>query len=407
MELGAELAGLQRSAFNYFVQLAHPATGLVRDTSSQSAPASVAVTGMGLSALCVGVERGWISRAEAAQRVLTALRFFDAAAPGRDGFFFHFLDSATGVRAWKCEVSTIDTGLFLLGALCAGAYFDGGGAGEGQIRDLSSRLFRRCNWKAFADPEERIKLAWRPESGFAAQAWAGYNEALLILILAMGAPEHALAPRAYAEWCRGYALKRTYGCSWLYCGPLFTHLFPHIWLDLRGRPDARMREFGLDYWESSLGAIRVQREYARRNPRDFAGYGQAAWGLSACNGPGSSTKRRDAGGHYGYRARGAPFGPDDGTLSPPVAVASFAFEPEFALESLAHWRAAYPDLFGEIGLRGAVNPGLNWICSPFFGLDQGMLCLLLENARSGLIWQIMKRCEPLQLGMNRAGFAAK
>ncbi len=404
MDMGADLDDLQRSSFAYFVRLAHPATGLVPDTSSPGAPASVAVTGMGLTALCVGVERGWMGRNAAARRVLTTLRFFDQAAPGRDGFYFHFLDPATGARVWKCEVSTIDSALFLMGALCAGTYFDGSCDEESQIRAFSDRLLARTNWLAFADPEGRVRLSWRPESGFAAQAWAGYNEALLLLILALGAPEFALGPSSYDRWCLGYGLKRTYGHLWLYCGPLFTHLFPHIWLNLRSRPDTHVRRLGLDYWASSLGAIRVQHEYARRNPRHFAGYGDAAWGLSACDGPGASSKRMSASGHFGYRARGAPFGPDDGTLSPPVAVASAAFDPDLGAAALAHWRANFPHLFGEIGLRGAINPGLGWSCAPFFGLDQGLLCLLLENARSGLLWQIMDRCQPVQTGMRRAGF---
>lgn len=398
-ELPPELANLQRSCFGYFRDLVNPANGLVPDTDAVGSPASIAAVGMALTAWCVGAERGWMPRTETAQLTLSTLRFFAHHAPGTHGFYFHFLHVKTGARAWHSEVSSVDTGLLLLGMLAAGAYYDGKSALEAEIRQLCADLVARADWPWMAGGGPGVRLAWKPESGFSAATWAGYNEALILQILALGAPLFALDAAAYDHWSAHYQFKRTYGWQWAYCGPLFTHLYPHMWLDLRQRTDAVLGTRGLNYFMNTQRAIQVQAEYARRNPRGHIGYQKEAWGISACEGPINPGGRAKP-----YRARGVPFGYDDGTLSPPAALASYCFEPDLAMTAAQHFAGSAPTLRGPHGLHGGVHPGKGWTCQHAYGLDQGMLLILLENARSGLVWQIMEQCPVVQAGFRAAGF---
>jgi hypothetical protein len=388
---------LQHAAFRFLWERTSPDTGLTADTTEES-PASTAVTGMMLTSLCIGVERGWCRRAEAAQRARTALRFFARDAFHCGGLFYHFMDRATGRRKWKCEVSSVDSALLFYGALVAATYFDSNRGPEEEIRALATEVFERADWNLWRQNEPGLCLWWKPEYGFSRYRWTGYSEAILLYLLGMGSPSHTLPRSSYEYYTGTYTRHKTYGREWIYCGPLFTHLFPHLWLDLRHFRD-RSPEHN-NYWLNTHQAVHIQQAYGEHNPRGHAGYSGQCWGLSACDGPGE-IKKNGQPRLYAYRARGAPFGPDDGTLSPPAAIASFVFQPEIAAEAHDQFRRVYPDLWTEYGLRGAVHPGLGWHCTPCYGLDQGMLCILLENARSGLIWEISRRCEVFKQALRR------
>lgn len=392
----ARWESLHRATFDYFWEGTNPENGLTPDTTSEWAPASIAVTGFGLSAYLAGVERGWISRAEAAKRTRAALRFFAERAAHHEGFFFHFLDLGSGERVWQSEVSSIDSTLLYYGMLNSAVYFDRDTVVERDIRQLAADVFGRADWDTWRACEPGVCLWWKPERGFTRYRWSGFSEGVLVYLLGLGSKSHPL-PRTSFDYYRGtFKWHKTYGCEWLYCGPLFTHLFPHLWMDWR----VVRGEF--DLWENTRNAIRIQREYALRNPKCFAGYGANCWGLSACDGPGESGRGRRR--RYSYRARGVPYGPDDGTLSPPVALASLAFDEGAAVDAEACYHERFPHLWTNLGLRGAVNPGLKWICTPCYGLDQGMLCLMLENYRSGLFWDLGRRCPEMSRGVERAGF---
>ena len=423
------LDGLQRAAFDYFVQHSNRSNGLVADTSRPGSHASIAVVGFALSAYPVGVERGWITRADALQRSLAALRFFrdsdQSGTPestGYKGFYFHFLHLDSGTRAWRCEVSLIDTALLLAGMLTAAAYFTAATADEAELRALSDTLYRRADW-CWAQPDgAAVVHGWKPGSGFLNYGWEGYSEALLLYMLGLGSPTHPLTDASFLAWTGTYQWENLYGIDFLYAGPLFIHQFSHAWIDLRGIRDRFMREKNCDYFENSRRATYVQREYAIRNPRSFVGYDGDGWGLSAGDGP-SAPRQQVAGrrqSFYGYAARGVPYGPDDGTISGPSALSSLVFAPEIVLPALRKMlaRGAAPDdcvarasgyndtvrMGAPVALAAKGPRAARWVSEGTFGLDQGMIVLMVENFRSGLLWRLLRGSAPIRTGLKRAAF---
>ena len=415
----AVLDALQRQTFLYFLEEADPETGLVQDNTREGAVASIAATGLGLACYAVAAERGFLSRKEAVGRTLRTLRFLWHAeqstardATGYRGFFYHFLDPSSGRRAWRCELSTIDSTFLFAGALTAATYFDGDGDDERELRDLAAAIYHRADWAWALDGGAAVTHGWRPERGFLPYRWIGYNEALLLYVLGLGSPTHPLPAESYAAWTQGYRWKKIYGHEHLYAGPLFTHQLSHVWLDFRDIQDEYMRQRGIDYFENTRRATLVQQAYARRNPRDFRGYGEDCWGVTASDGPGPAelevegTLRT----FYGYRARGVPWGLDDGTLSPWAVAASLPFAPEEVLRALHHVNRTYPHALGRYGYLCSLNPTFpgeddGWISSAHYGIDQGPVVLMIENYRSGFLWRLMKACAPLVTGLRRAGFA--
>ena len=415
----ALLDRLQRAACGYFVEMGNPRNGLVADTSREGSPSSIAVTGFALSCYPIAVERGWMPRAEALRRSLAALRFFHGSdqsgrpdATGYKGFYYHFLDMHRGSRTWSCELSMIDTALLVAGMLAAREYFDTDAAGERELRELADALYLRVDWRWAQDGRPTIRQGWKPECGFLLYGWDGYNEAVVLYALAAGSPGHAATGACYRAWTLTYQWENLYGHDFLYAGPLFVHHYSHAWIDFRGIRDRFMREKRCDYFENSRRAALVQREYARRNPNGFAGYGESCWGLSACDGP--AGERRDACGEprrlFGYAARGVPYGPDDGTVSAPAALASLPFVPRLALQALRHMLAQYPETLREGRLAASFNPSLAdadgrpWVSDGHYGLDQGIVAMMIENHRSGLPWRLMRRSPWLRRGLRRAGF---
>ncbi|MGK2897475.1 MAG: glucoamylase family protein [Burkholderiaceae bacterium] len=425
----AMLDSLQRDAFGYFVHHTNRHNGLVADTSRPGSHSSIAVVGFALSAYPVGVERGWMTRADALQRSLAALRFFRDSdqngtpeSTGYKGFYFHFLHMESGARAWRCEVSLIDTALLLAGMLTAAAYFSAATADEAELRSLADTLYRRVDWD-WAQPDgAAVVHGWKPGSGFLNYGWEGYSEALLLYVLGLGSPSHPLTAGSFPAWTATYQWENLYGIDHLFAGPLFIHQFSHAWIDFRGIRDRFMREKRCDYFENSRRATYVQREYAIRNPRGFVGYDEACWGLSASDGP-STPRQRVAGrrqSFYGYAARGVPWGPDDGTISGPSVLSSLVFAPELVLPAVRRMLARDPALDGRAArasgfnatVRLAVPASLavqgagaaSWISEGSFGLDQGMIVLMLENFRSGLLWRLLRSSVPIRKGLHRAGF---
>lgn len=416
------LERLQKDGFGYFLDQTNPTNGLVRDCTRPGFPASIAAVGFGLAAYPISVERGFLSRSEAVDRTLTTLRFLwkspqgtEPDAAGYQGFYYHFLDMDTGRRAWNCELSTIDTVLLLAGALVAGLYFDRNAAAEEEIRELTDALYCRANWQWAQNGELTVTHGWTPESGFLPFRWAGYNEATILYLFGLGSPTFPLPSESYAAYTSTYSWKRVYSFDYVYAGPLFIHQYSHVWVDFRGIQDTFMRAKGIDYFENSLRAIRVHHEYAIRNPLQFSHHCDCCWGLTASDGPGPATliidgvERR----FYDYLARGAPYGPDDGTIAPWAAVASLPFIPEIVLPTIEHMiQLGVGPTCCPYGLAASFNPTypyqsgtIGWVSPWNYGLNQGPLVLMVENYRTGLIWSLMRRCPYVVSGLRRAGFS--
>ncbi len=279
-------------------------------------------------------------------------------------------------------------------------------------RQLVDALYRRIDWRWAQGGAQTIRQGWKPECGFLHYGWEGYNEAIVLYVLALGSPTHSLEGDCYHAWTATYQWEHLYGYDFLYAGPLFVHEFSHAWIDLRGIRDRFMREKRCDYFENSRRATMVQREYAWRNPHRFVGYDAHCWGLTACDGPRPelapvANKRSRL---FGYTARGVPYGPDDGTLAGWAALATLPFAPEVALCAAHTMSQRYPEMVSSEQYASSVNPsvpsagGGAWVSAGHFGLDQGLVVMMIENHRTQLIWRLMRDCLYVRTGLRRAGF---
>jgi hypothetical protein len=416
-----DLHRLQRASFGYFLHEADAATGLVRDSTNVGSPASIAAVGLALTSYVVGSERGYMTREEAVARTLATLRFFrnspqgpEPDAAGHRGFYYHFLSMESGRRVWDCELSTVDTAYLIAGALCCGAYFGGAHPDEAQIRKIADELYRRVDWAWATARGATLTHGWKPEGGFLPHRWRGYSEALLLYLLALGSPTHPIPPKGYAAATSSFRWKEIYGLEFLYAGPLFIHQLSHVWVDFRGIRDAPMRARGIDYFENSRRATLAQQRYAMRNPHRFRGYGEFCWGITASEGPGPATKtiggikRR----FFDYVARGIPYGPDDGTLAPWAVVTSLPFAPEVVLPTIRAIDAMGVGKNSPYGFEATFNPTFpsdsgqpcGWVSPRNFGLNNGPIVIMIENYRSGLVWETLKNCPHLVRGLRLAGF---
>ncbi|MFZ4620748.1 MAG: glucoamylase family protein [Bacteroidota bacterium] len=397
---------VQRKAFDFFWNEANPANGLIKDRSATWSPASIASVGFGLSSICVASDYNWVTREAAADRVLTTLLTFwtgpqgyaASGTIGRLGWFYHFLTMDTKVREWKSELSTIDSGLLLAGIIHAQQYFDGPTQTEKDIRAYADSIYRRVNFDAARNNGIALNMGWHPETGWLNQWWIGYNEGMIIYIMALGSPTYPIDPSLWDSWTSGYNFSTYYGYQYVNFPPLFGHQYSHCWVDFRGIRDKVMSGHGLDYFENSRRATLAQRAYSKANPGGFKAYSDSIWGITASDVQG------------GYAARGAPPAQgDDGTINPTAPGGSIAFAPQEGLQAL---KAMYNNycvgtetrLWGPYGFRDAFNPQKNWFGTDYIGIDQGPIVLMIENYFTQRVWNTFMKSPYIQLGLQRAGF---
>ncbi|MCA9972109.1 MAG: hypothetical protein KC425_17920 [Anaerolineales bacterium] len=410
---------LQEQTYGYFIEEYNPENGLVRDKSDGSNKASIAATGFALSSYPVVVSDGLLSREEAAARTLATLRFFAGSeqskarrATGYRGFYYHFLDIESGERIEESELSTIDTALLMAGVLLTQQYFDHENEVEAEVRELAGELYGRIDWQ-WALRDGLIVHGWCPESGFFPYTWDGYDESLLVYVLALGSDTSPVSRESYEARFKKYLWRRVYDYDYLYAGSLFIHQMPHIWIDFRDIQDAFMRRHDVSYFENSRRATYIHQEYAIRNPMEWRGYGVHSWGFTASDGPGYAIMEIDeiVRVFFDYVPRGAPFGPDDGTIAPWVVVASLPFAPEIVLPTLEVFSEMALQKANPYGYKATINftfpvpeeAGV-WLSPYHYGINQGPVVLMIENYQTGLIWELMRRCPVVVRGLRRAGF---
>ena len=440
---------LTRRTFAYFWETTDAERCLAADRWPRRTFSSIAATGFALTAYGIGAERGYVDRAAAARRTRDCLRFYRDAPQGsaasgitgHKGFFYHFLNYEDGTRWRGSELSTIDTTLFLGGALFAQSYFDRDDPVEADIRRLSEEIYRRVEWDWAQRPNtdtqaanladsRGITMGWRPEAGFESHDWVGYNEGMLVYILAVASPTHPVGTDA---WDRGWAARLEeqwgtfYGRQYVQFEPLFGHQYSHIWVDFRGIQDRFMAAKGLDYFENSRRATLSQRDYGIDNPNRWIGYGADNWGWTASDGPGSSPGEHRVNGtprtFFGYAARGvsAQRVRDDGTIAPTAAGGSIPFAPQVAIPALMAMKVRGGErLYGRYGFKdafnpsftfvdansatGTVDPDTGWVAGDHLGIDQGPILAMMENHRSGLVWRVMRTNPHIRAGLERLGF---
>jgi hypothetical protein len=426
---------IEKRTFDWFWNTASRRNGLVPDRWPTPSFASIAAVGFALPAYAIGSERGWCTRAEARDLTLTTLRFFwnapqgpqASGTTGHAGFFYHFLDMQTGVRFKDVELSSVDTTIFLMGALFAGQYFNGEDLREREIRRLSNELYRRADWNFFrSDGRRAISMGWHPGQGLINANWVGFNEGMFVNILALGSPTHPAPADLWQQWTS------TYPDFWrgegptrrLAFAPLFTHQYSHIFIDFRGIRDEVMRKAGFDYFENSRRQTYANRAYCIVNPMGWRGYSKEVWGLTACDGPGDFQLpyRGEERKFYGYAARGPqgePGGVDDGTIAPTAALGSLPFAPEIVIPCAQALRGQ-PGIFDQYGFKdsfnpsftyanvkldtGTVDPQHGWVAKDYLGIDQGPILLQAANYRDDFVWRYMRRVPAIRSGLRRAGF---
>jgi len=393
---------VQKACFDFFWHEANPENGLIKDRDTPGSPCSIASVGFGLSAICTAVNHGWIDRSVAADRILTTLNTFWSKPQGREdsgiigykGFFYHFLDMNTAMRTWTSELSSIDTAILLAGILHAQEYFIETNEDENKIRQLADSIYYRVDWEWMRNFQPNITLGWKPESGFINHWWRGYNEAMIMNILALGSPTHPSPASIWNAWTSGYSWETHYDYSYVKFPPLFGHQYSHCWIDFRNIEDNYMRNKGITYFENSRRATLAQRQYCIDNPKNHTGYSENIWGLTACDGP------------NGYKARGAPPAQnDDGTIAPTAAGGSIAFTPDESLAALHHMYDTYTsNIWKKYGFRDAFNLSQNWWASDVIGIDEGAIILMMENHRNEGIWNDLMKNDYIQAGLEKAGF---
>jgi hypothetical protein len=425
------LDDLQERTFRFFWETTNPKNGLVPDRHPTPSFSSIAAVGFGLTAYGIGVERGYITREAARERTLATLRFFRNAPQGPEprgvtgykGFFYHFLDMQTGERFQRTELSTVDTTLLLGGVLFAQSYFDRSDAEEVEIRKLADEIYRAVDWPWSQARPPAISMGWHPETGFINADWIGYNEAMLVIVLALASPTHPIGPDGWDAWTSRY--DRDWGVSYgqehLRFPPLFGHQYSHVWIDFRGIKDKYMAQKGFDYFENSRRATYAHRAYAIANPEGWKGYGSEIWGLTACDGPaGVSLDYRGRKRQFrAYSARGIEEN-DDGTIAPTAAASSIPFAPEIAIPAVVEMKRRYGEhIYSTYGFLDAFNPsfefsvplqhgrvvpGFGWVDNDYLGIDQGPILAMIENHRTDFVWRVMRKNPYIRLGLERAAF---
>src|SRR5256885_12732248 len=325
---------VEKRSFHFFWNLADSKTLLIPDRAPTPSFSSIAAVGFGLTAYGIGAERGYVTRDDAARRTLATLQSLLAMKQGPEprgvsgykGFFYHFLDMKTGERFETVELSTVDTALLVAGALFAQSYFDHDDPTEKAIGEAAETLYARIDWTWEQVRPQAISMGWTPEQGFHTYDWRGLNEAMIVVLLALGSPTHPVDPSAWTEYHKTDKWGTFYGQQHILFAPLFGHQYSHVWIDFRGIQDANIRAHGIDYFENSRRATIAQHAYAVANPNQWRDYGDTIWGLTACDGPMDATITIDGRPRtfHSYHARGATEGDirDDGTIAPTGAVSS-------------------------------------------------------------------------------------
>jgi hypothetical protein len=383
------LDDLQRGSFQFFWNETNPATGQIKDRAflngnDTRTMSSIAATGFGLTALCIGDSRGYAKASDIVTRVRNTLQFIVQQMPNVHGFYYHFVDMNTGQRWAQCEVSSIDTSLLLCGVLTAKQYFQ-----DATIQSLASQIYAQVDWPWMMNGGPTFSMGWMPESGFLSARWDHYCELMMIYLLGIGSTTNPVSADSWNAWTRPTITYQ--GLTYISGNdPLFTHQYSHAWFDFRNKKDAYA-----NYFDNSITATKAHKLFCLSLKSQFNDYSDDLWGISASD--------------YakGYTAWGGPppQGPLDGSVVPCATGGSLAFLPTDCLRVLRNIRGAYgTKAWGLYSYVDAFNPLSGWYDTDVLGIDLGITMLMAENYRTGLVWNTFMKNPEAQAAMLSVGF---
>ena len=368
------LKKIEYDTFKYFTSEVNKDNGLAKDNSDPESPASIAATGFAMIAWSLASDKGWMDYEESYDLCLKSLQTANMILEHENGFFYRFVDLKTGQRVWNSEVSSMDTSLFIAGALVAGQYFK-----NSEVSKLAQELYDRVNWTWMCNNTNSLSMGWKPESGFLPYYWHTFNESILTYILATGSSTHAL-PISY--WHSIKKPKGTYkdqSLVYSQTGSLFVYQIPHVFVNFK-----QITDNGLNYWNNTIAATYANRQFCIDNSNTYKSYGENSWGLTASDGP------------NGYKGYGAKPGINihDGTVSPSAAAGSLPLTPEISIPALRYMYDNYKNhIYGFYGFRDSFNINQSWFSNKFIGINQGLTLCMIENYMESFVWTYFEQSD--------------
>lgn len=410
-EYGAIYDSVQRSTFQYFWDGAEPTSGLARERfhvdgvypQNDKHIITSGGGGFGVMAILSGIERGYITRQQGVERLQTIVSFLERADKFH-GAFPHWWNGETGkVKPFSRKDDggdLVETAFMVQGLLCVRQYFQGGTDAEKALAARADKLWKDVDWNYYRNGKNVLYWHWSPNFGWDMNfAVTGYNECLIMYVLAASSPTHGVPAEVYHQgWAQngamrdsvtqyGHTLTLKHNGAREYGGPLFWSHYSYLGLDPRGLKDRYA-----DYWQHNKAHTLINRGWVLQNPKGYKGYGPQSWGLTASYSV------------NGYAAH-MPGENDLGVISPTAALSSMPYTPEESMLAMKYWYEKLGDkLMGPYGFYDAFSETENWFPKRYLAIDQGPIVVMMENHRSGLLWNLFMSAPEIQQGLKKLGF---
>lgn len=404
---------VQQQTFQYFWDGAEENSGLARERfhadnvypQNDKSTVTSGGAGFGVMALLVGIERGFITREQGRERLEKIVRFLETADRFH-GAWPHWWYGETGkVRPFSPNdngADLVETSFMLQGLLCVRQYFAEGNESEKKLAARIDKLWKEVEFDWFRNGNQDVLYwHWSPDLGWKMNfAVHGYNECLIMYVLAASSPTHGVPAEVYHQgWAEngkikdtssygGYKLGMHYQGNPPHGGPLFWAHYSYLGLDPRGLKD----KYG-DYEEETRNQALINYQWCVDNPKKFKGYGKDNWGLTASYSV------------DGYAAHAPDSASDLGVISPTAALSSFPYTPEQSMAAMKHWYKDLKDkIWGQYGFYDAFSETANWFPPHYLAIDQGPAVVMMENYRTGLLWKLFMSCPEVKAGLTKLGF---
>lgn len=389
---------VQKQTLKYFWEFGHPVSGLARERNSSGDIVTMGGSGFGIMALLVGVERGWLTREEVISRMIRIVSFLQFADKFH-GAFPHWMNGTTGKTIPFSEfddgADLVETAFLMQGLICARQYFDRDNPTEAALRDIINQLWEGVEWDWFRRNNTNVLYwHWSPNHEWRMNfPLRGFNETHITYILGVASPSHGIPGSLYyTGWAGGNYINNAihFGypviCGPPFGGPLFFSHYSYLGFDPRFLTDEYC-----NYFVRNRNHTLINRAYCIANPRQYQGYSDVSWGLTASDNP------------WGYLAHDPSN--DNGTITPTAALSSMPYTPSESIATLKHFYRNLGDrLWGPYGFYDAFNLSANWFADSYLAIDQGPIIIMIENHRSALLWDLFMSAPEIQTAIEVIGF---